>query len=316
MARLTKLNLKGGLVNNSGQNLVGAGELFTTGKVWYVDSVNGSDGNLGDDPNFPKATLDSAVTAAVANRGDVIVLMPNHAQHIANATTFQLDKAGLTVIGLGDGRNRPTFSFTNTAGSVELDSADCRISNIVFVADVSAVVVGVNVDNSDVTIDNCEFNFNDSGDDFIDFIVVDGVRRTNLVDNVFIAQENVVALGASRTAIYFNNVDELVIQGNLFTGGYTSAVIGDPLGAPGGGESDNLFIIGNVINNDAPNTTALAIDINSTASGMIANNRIFMVGGHTTDAGFLDPGSCGTAENYATTAVDRSGHLAPVSTQG
>src|SRR3990167_7401229 len=48
------------------------------GKIWYVDGTNGSDGNLGDGPNDGEAfaTIGAAITAAVANRGDTVVIYP------------------------------------------------------------------------------------------------------------------------------------------------------------------------------------------------------------------------------------------------
>lgn len=48
------------------------------GKIWYVDGTNGSDGNLGDGPNAGEcfATIGAAITAAVASRGDTVVIYP------------------------------------------------------------------------------------------------------------------------------------------------------------------------------------------------------------------------------------------------
>src|SRR3990167_8256541 len=48
------------------------------GKIWYVDVDNGSDGNLGDGPNAGEAfaSIGAAITAAVATRGDTVVISP------------------------------------------------------------------------------------------------------------------------------------------------------------------------------------------------------------------------------------------------
>ena len=48
------------------------------GKIWYVDVTNGSDGNAGDGPNAGEcfATIGAAITAAVATRGDTVVIYP------------------------------------------------------------------------------------------------------------------------------------------------------------------------------------------------------------------------------------------------
>ena len=48
------------------------------GKIWYVDVTNGSDGNLGDGPNAGEAfaSIGAAISAAVATRGDTVVIAP------------------------------------------------------------------------------------------------------------------------------------------------------------------------------------------------------------------------------------------------
>ena len=120
---LTKLNLKG-LINNTASHLVGGGSLFTTGKVWYVDSVTGSNGNVGEDPKLPLATVAQAYTSARANKGDKIVVMPNHAETVT-ATSINLNKAGITVINLGNGKSdRPTYTFSTAAATITVSAAD------------------------------------------------------------------------------------------------------------------------------------------------------------------------------------------------
>ena len=46
------------------------------GKIWYVDGTNGSDGNAGDAPDQAYATVAAAISAAVATRGDSVVIAP------------------------------------------------------------------------------------------------------------------------------------------------------------------------------------------------------------------------------------------------
>src|SRR3990167_2653657 len=301
---ITKLNLPGGLIQNAGASVIGAGELFTTGNVYYVDSASGSDGNLGTDPAFPKATIDSAVTAATANNGDIIVLMPNHAQNLTNATAFQLDKAGLTVVGLGEGRNRPTFSFTGTSGAVNIDSADCRVSNMVFVADVSAVVQGIDLDANDFTLDNCEFNFADTGDDFINAVNAGASDRFTFVNNKVIFENAVAGIAPGLTGIKLVGNTDVVISGNIFTGAFSSACIYDS--NAGGEEGDHYEIVGNTFYNSTA-TLGLAIDLNSTARGILANNYAGILAALAP----FDPASLLCLENYATTAIDRSGVIVP-----
>ena len=80
------------------------------------------------------------------------MIPPRHKQpdeNCSSATTQVCSKAGVSVVGIGRGSDRPTFTFTATAGSFEIDSANTLIENVLFTAGISAVVVGVNVGVSD-----------------------------------------------------------------------------------------------------------------------------------------------------------------------
>lgn len=296
---ITRLNLDS-LVNNGTTSLLGGGSLFTTGKVFYVNSVIGSDGNLGTDPEAPKATVNGAVAAVRANKGDKIVLMPNHAEDVANATDFLVDKAGTDIIGLGRGTDRATFTFTNTAGSVEMDAADCGISNVVFNASVSAVVVGINIDAANISIVNCETGFDATGDDFITMIDVDGVNGTSLIGNKLIAEDT----AGCAEAIRLDDCDDTTIEGNTLYGDFTDgAIIGE------GAAGKNLQLSYNTIYN-SDTTAGFVIDLNVAFTGVMAYNNcttLFATAPETA----LDPGSMLCIENYVANAVDESGALVP-----
>ena len=289
-----------GLVNNDVSNLIGAGLLFTTGTVYYVDSVTGSDGNLGTDPESPKASVDGAMAAVTANKGDKIVAMPNHAENVANATDFQVDTAGVDIMGLGRGTNRPTFTFTNTAGSVEMDSANCSLSNLVFNASVSAVVIGMNIDAANVAVDGCEFGFDATGDDFITMVDIDGVNGASLTNNKLIAEDT----AGCAEAIRLDDCDDVTVSRNTIYGDFTDgAIIGE------GAAGKNLQMEYNTIYN-SDTTAGFVIDLNVAFTGVLAYNKcttLFATAPETA----LDPGSMLCIENYVANAVDESGALVP-----
>ena len=58
------------------------------GNVWYVDSVVGNDNNSGKASNAAFATWDKAINSATASNGDIIYLLPGHAETISNATSI------------------------------------------------------------------------------------------------------------------------------------------------------------------------------------------------------------------------------------
>lgn len=112
------------------------------GEVFYVNNstvlakggVGGSDGNTGTYQK-PFATLDYAIGRCTAGRGDIIFVMPNHAETISSATALNLDVAGIAIIGLGTGAARPTFTLdTATTTTIPVSAANITVSNCRFLA--------------------------------------------------------------------------------------------------------------------------------------------------------------------------------------
>ena len=262
--------------------------------------IGGSNGNKGTYQQ-PFATIDYAVGRCKANRGDIIMVMPGHSEDISSATSLVLDVAGVAVIGLGTGSDRPDLNFSNTAGSVEVDAANVTLYNLTFTADVSAVVVGVNVDADFCTIDNCEFNYNETGDDFVTMIDADVVNGFHLTNSKLIAED---ATGAAE-AVRLDTAHETVIKGNYFYGDFSDgAIIGE------GAASTNILIAENYVYN-SDTTGGEGVDLNVACTGVISNNRLgtlFTTAPETT----FDPGSCLCTENYVVNAIDESGIIVPV----
>lgn len=134
------------------QNTSGA---KTTGTVRYVGSTvtGASDSNFGLVPTSPFATLQAAINASTASVGDTIYLMPGHAETIATAGGITVNVAGLTIIGLGVGTNRPTFSFSATASTLLISAANTIIRNIITIPSVDEVVSAINVTGASCTLE-------------------------------------------------------------------------------------------------------------------------------------------------------------------
>lgn len=99
----------------------------TTGNVFFVHS-SGSNGNSGKTPGQPFATVDYAVSQCSASQGDLVIVMPGHAE---TTTAVGLDVAGVSVIGLGYGRNRPALTATTAASDlVSVSAANCSLQNV------------------------------------------------------------------------------------------------------------------------------------------------------------------------------------------
>lgn len=290
-------------ISSFGVPVLGGGGLITTGNFFFVNSVNGSNGNSGSDPDNALATIDYAVGLCTANKGDVIVVMPGHNESITSATSLVIDVAGISIIGLGVGQSRPVLDFDNTAGSIEVNAANCRMSNIVLNASVSAITVAVNVNASGCIFDNIETTYESTGDDFVLTFDVDTVNRTIIRDCILRGEPAVAGVNAP---IRLDTAHNTIVARNTITGNMNAALLGI------GAASNDIMIIDNLIYN-SDTTTNNGIEITVTCTGLITGNRIGTLYA-TAVAELIDPGSCLCLENYAVNAIDESGVILPATT--
>ncbi len=282
-----------------------SGGYLTTGNAFYVHSGTGSNSYSGRRTSTPVATIDYAVGLCTASKGDVIFVMPGHAENISAATSLLLDVAGVKVIGLGEGRNRPVLTYTATAGTVEMDAANCSIENIVFLASVSAVSVGINIDAADCSLIGCEFNWDETGDDFARMVDTASVARTTIRGNKFIAEDT----AGTNEGVFLNNSDDAVIEDNYFYGDFTEGAIDFETGA-----STNVRVVGNDIYN-SDTTAGIVVDSAVSDTGIIANNRMTSLCTTATvaDNAVFNPGTLlDGGGNYLSRGTDRKAYRVPV----
>ena len=234
----------------------------TTGSYFFVHDGCGNNSNDGKDPDHPVASIDYAVSLCTPNNGDIIVVMPGHEENIAGATDLVVDIAGVTIMGIGQGRTRPTLNFTNTAGSIELDAANCRFSNIILKADVGVVVVGINVDADNIEIDHLLFTYHETGDDFVMMMDIDDVDYVHVHDCVFSTE---IATTGTDYAIRLDQAHDAIIEDCIFRGEFTKVILGH------GALSSNLIIRNCVIYNSDVATYG-AIDFGTLSTTGILQN--------------------------------------------
>ena len=122
--------------------IASAGGSGGTGNNYYVDS-NVSTAGDGSSWTNAVAILDTAVALCTANNGDTIHVKEGHAETLAGADGVDIDVAGVTVIGYGDGNEAPEFSFTATGSEFVIGAGGVTVSNLRFIAGVSAVTMGI-----------------------------------------------------------------------------------------------------------------------------------------------------------------------------
>ena len=105
------------------------------------------------------STIDAAISAATASRGDIVYVAPGYSQTVATAGAIASDVAGVTVLGIGNGENRPviTFDGADATPSWTISGANTRIENFIFKCNEASLNHMLDITADDVSIVNCDF---------------------------------------------------------------------------------------------------------------------------------------------------------------
>lgn len=195
-------------------------ETLTTGNIFYVYATTGSDSvGYGRNPDAPFATIDYAIGQCTASQGDMIFVMPGHAETVTAA--ISVDVAGISIIGLGNGDNRPFLTLTASAAPCfNVRADDIKISNISFYCATSGTSYLKNlmrIAANDILVSNCEFKINQV---MTHTVRVKSGDKITIKDCVFL---NVYSPGAGAAGIKAQNAvlnvgaSNLVIEGCRFS---------------------------------------------------------------------------------------------------
>ena len=279
----------------------------STGSYFFVDSTTGNSGNTGDTPTDALATIDQAINKCTASKGDVIIVMPGHAETIADATTLVPDVAGITIVGLGNATDQPEITFSATGSQIIVTGASTVLRNLRFVAGISAIDIGVNVDANNVTIEGCTFTFSTTAYDFVIGVDIDAYDYCTVRNCVFDAE---TATAGALSGVQLDDANNCIIDGNYFSGDFSDSAIANPAADALG---TKVLITNNYIYNDDTASASNGIQLQNAYTGLIARNVIgSLQATNVFDA--IDAGSCLNVENYACNAVDEVGILAGSST--
>lgn len=300
------------------------------GRVFWVyngtvlngqNHANGSDGNDGTFRR-PFATINYAVTQCSGGRGDVIVVRPGHAETVSAAAGIALNVAGIAIIGLGYGANRPTITMSATTSTITADANDIVIQNFLFLGTAATTFTATCFKNTNATvaqnftIDNCEFRDNAATTGFIACYTggttanqSDGFTFTN--NKVF---RNLTSPPAANTAVVIGAaIDRMTFSNNYIVNKAANNNIA--LGfALGGNAATNLTVSGNRTQSLNTGTTAgeLFSGSSTACSGLVSDNYSW----HLASTGLLAPvlTKLGFVQNFCsiTGAADKSALINPV----
>ena len=164
-------------------------------------------------------TIQAAVNACAANRGDVVLALPNHVENFTRADSWTT--AGVQIIGMGQGENRAGLTYNDVAATVHLRGNGIRVSNLMFLASVDSVAQAINMDTGffGQKIDNCAFTWDATADNFQTFIRL-GAKESVIEDNRLVAEDTFG--GSKGIRIVGGDPDNALIRRNYIYGSFDS----------------------------------------------------------------------------------------------
>lgn len=193
------------------------------GNTYYVDSdaSNASDSNNGKSWAQPLATLDGAINKCTANQGDRILIAESHSElWTTTGAKATFDVAGIEVIGLGSGSDRPTFSFGHTGTTWTISAANVTLRNLLFVTAVDSVVTFATISGNDCSIIDCETRDATDKEVITDFTVTgDRFQAIRHFKNGYVGGN------ANDCVFSLNAVDNALIKDCIFITKILTAVI-------------------------------------------------------------------------------------------
>ena len=214
----------------------------TPGGVWNVEDQSVSTGDRyfvgstvsaasdaathGLSPDMPFATLDYAVGRCTASQGDIVYVMPSHAETVATAAALDFDVAGIKVVGLGWGNTRPTVQLSANLSTVEFNADDMWIENIIFEGTfTNGVAVGLDIKTGcdDLYIKDCVIRGTLSTKELLIGVSIEATNDGITFDGCYFYD---VAGGSSTVAILTEGAfSNLTIKNSRFSGDWATSVL-------------------------------------------------------------------------------------------
>lgn len=241
------------------------------GDTYYVDSA--IDMISGVSPEEAVGTLDEAFALTTANQGDVIVVMPNHAETVTAAGGIAHDVAGVSVIGLGNYNQRPRILMDAGTATYDVSAADAYIENIVFASGHLLSAVCFDVTAVGCHINNVHWDDNTTAENWGTPVKATGAA--NSADGLKVTNCRWTPLVATVNALEFieitDNIDDLVISGNYISHEGTASPVFLQAGSK---VMHNAVITHNFLSHKMTTGDLAWNNGGSTNSGVIAHNRI------------------------------------------
>jgi hypothetical protein len=214
------------------------------GDVFFVDSAatSASDAaTAGISPDLPFATLAYAFSSDRVTSGDVVYVMPGHAEDVVAAGSITMDIAGVRVVGLGRGTSRPTFTFkTATTATWLMSAANVAVENVLITTSgVINIASAITVTGADCSLTNVEIRDSAADSQFDDTIIIGtGGARCRVIRPIIRshasgdAAQSGILISAAVDGVEIDdpNIDGLYATGNIeSTAAATNTIIRRPI---------------------------------------------------------------------------------------
>lgn len=242
------------------------------GNVFWVHSGTGSDTNKGTHAR-PFATLDYAIGRCTANNGDVIYLKAGHSETITAAAGVNADVAGVSIVGLGRGSDRPTFNFTtSTAATFAVAAANVSVSGCLFTSGIANLVKMMPVTGTDCKIAHNEFREGTSS-----MLVALSVEasRAHVHHNLIRMDEPDISNNGDNALSIDGGLEGVLVEHNVMVGDFDGSVMQRKAG-----NGDFMLLRQNYMENTKVGLTVLFIHSSGTNVGAaVLDNRFAAVPG-------------------------------------
>ncbi len=228
------------------------------GNVFWVDSGSGADTGKGTH-NQPFATIDYAVGRCTANNGDIIIVKAGHTESVVTDGGLTVDVGGVSIIGLGEGDNRPLIQIGTLAAAAAIISADgCVVENMRFSIAVDAATDPIQITGSGNIIRYCEI-IEASACEALDLISIGADANRNILHDLKIRGSN-TGDGDALCAIHLNGCDDCEIYNiHAYNGDWSEGVIFNETD-----ECLNIHIHDCILQTQATEDLSIVLDSNAT----------------------------------------------------
>ena len=263
-----------------------------------------------DGTEMVQTTLADALTACEDDRGDFIFIAPGHALTVT-ATNVDLNKNGVTIVGLGNGENRPTFTFGAAAATMTVSADDVTVKNLRHFANFLDVASAYTLSTAkNFRVQNSIFEDSSSILNFLSIVTTDATDNNaddlTVVDNSWYGLNTTplafvsILAALLRPTISRNFCDLAATSGGEFITLAAKIVNGAKF-------QDNIHT---VVGATGTTTGIFLTGSGSTSTGIVSGN---MISSLDTTSEIIATTGTGLVfhENYYTGTADASGKLLP-----